>query len=839
MHFLISWLKCKNMSGSGAPDASIIENLKKSLMEYGSELVKPYDCTEVLTERLDKLEHLLSGTPQNYKKLVETFLQPAKEALITRDLIGHSELDVRVSVASCISQIIRITAPDEPYGEGDMKEFFYIANRAFGMFPCMYGRAYSKAVSILHTMSFSESCLMMLDLELHDSILHMFHLFLGGIRTEHPYEVFINMEKIMTMVIHNNVDYDEFSLVLVKTLLNNLRKENQNVAPVSFKLAVNTLKNCSADLKAYLPEAVGSLDVPTEDYAEVVVSLFQEATQKQITDPDTVENVLCPGEAGLTAEVDLCNQIEGNETQNSKNDDNDNENQGMISHSLDDPDKLGKAMHMPQQKPEELPIGRKRIRRPSSLKKADEGYDPFWMLIDWRSMKSHGKINKNTNCPAKSKMSKNLSPKLAGKNISGSISPNPSKMKKETKRHERGSPNKTLEPTSEGVAVVLEDEDQTRDSIVKSRFEKGQGSLLKVSSVKKRRETILSEDLKEDIMSRAEKEQGSLTKASPVKKSRRKAIISDDLKEDIISHSEKGKGSLMKVSPVKKSRRKSIISKNLKEDIMGHSEKGQGSLTNVSHVKKSRRKAIVPEDPKEDIAHSGGKQSHSEKGKGSLTKVSPVKKSRRKPHFSEDLKEDIVSLSEKGQESLKKVSPAKKRRRKTVVSVEPKEDIEHCDGIQSSSEKGQSSLTKISRVKKNRRKSSFSEDLKEDIVILPSQCRPMSSQAKARSAEVCKENLKGSMPRPRKRAASGSVREEVVGCRIKVWWPLDQKFYKGKIMDFYDLTKTHKVTYDDGEIEILDLTSERWELLRDINLSADEEPKIGAESAEPRPSQAQ
>ncbi|XP_042003387.1 uncharacterized protein LOC121752401 isoform X2 [Salvia splendens] len=840
MHFLISWLKCKNMSDAGASDASIVEQLKKSLMEYGSELLKPYDCTEVLTERLDKLEHLLSGTPQKYKKLLETFLQPCKEALITRDLIGHSELDVRVSVASCISQIIRITAPDEPYGEVDMKEFFNIANSAFGRFPCMYGRAYSKAVSILHTMSFSESCLMMLDLELHDSILHMFHLFLGGIRTEHPYEVFINMEKIMTTVIHNNVDYDEFSLVLVKTLLNNLRKENQIVAPVSFKLAGNTLKNCSADLKTYLPEAVESLDAPIEDYAEVVVSLFQDATQKQITDStDTVENVFSPGEAGLTVEVDLCNQIEGNETQNSKNDDNSNENQGMISHSLDDPDKLGKAMHMPQQKPEELPIGRKRIRRPSSLKNADEGYDPFWMLVDWRSMKSGGKKNKNTNCPAKTKMSKNLSPKLAGKNISGSISPKPSKMKKETKRYEGVSPNKTLEPTSEGVAVASEDEDQTRGSIVKSHFGKGHGSLIKVSPVKKRRETILSEDLKEDIpdgiQSRAEKEQGSLTKASPAKKCRRKAIVSDDLKEDIISHSEKEQGSLMKVSPVKKSRRKVIVSKDLKEDIMGHSVKGQGSLTNASHVKKSRRKAIVPEGPKEDIAHSDGKQSHSGKGQGSLTKLSPVKKSRRKPHFSEDLKEDIVhpdgiqSLSEKGQESLKKGSPAKKRRRKTVVSVEPK------DNIESSSEKGQSSLTKMSPGKKNRRKSSFSVDLKEDIATLPSQCRPMSSQAKSRSAEVCKENLKGSMPRPGKRAASETVGGEVIGCRVKVWWPLDQKFYKGKIMDFYDLNKTHKVTYDDGETEILDLTSERWELLRDINLSADEEPKIGAESADPSP----
>ena len=41
--------------------------------------------------------------------------------------------------------------------------------------------------------------------------------------------------------------------------------------------------------------------------------------------------------------------------------------------------------------------------------------------------------------------------------------------------------------------------------------------------------------------------------------------------------------------------------------------------------------------------------------------------------------------------------------------------------------------------------------------ILPSQCRPMSSQAKARSAEVCKENLKGSIPHPRKRSGLLSV----------------------------------------------------------------------------------
>ncbi|XP_057791504.1 sister chromatid cohesion protein PDS5 homolog D-like [Salvia miltiorrhiza] len=403
------------MSGADAPDSSIVEKLKKFLTKYGTELLKPYDFPEELMKRLDKLEHLLSNTLQGHKKLVETFLQPSKEALITDDLMRHSQLDIRVSVASCISQIIRITAPDEPYGEDHMKEFFQIVNSAFERLPCMYGRVYSKAVSILHAMSLSQSCVMMLDLGLYASVGHMFHLFLDGIRTKHPYEVFTSMEKIMTSIIHSNVDNDEFSLVLVKILLNNLRRENQNVAPVSFKLAGNTLKNCSADLKTYVPEAVRSLDVPIEDYAEVVVSLFQDATQRQITDlKDSVENVSCPGEAGLAVEADLCNLIEGNETQNFKNDENHNENQGMVSHCFDDPDKLGKAMHMQQeQKPEELRFERKRIRRPSSLRKAEEGYDPFWMLVDWRSMKSLNKKNKNINCPSKSKISKDSSSKPA------------------------------------------------------------------------------------------------------------------------------------------------------------------------------------------------------------------------------------------------------------------------------------------------------------------------------------------------------------------------------------------------------------------------------------------
>eukprot|EP00249_Psilotum_nudum_P018886 c27003_g1_i1 orf=507-2315(+) len=51
-----------------------------------------------------------------------------------------------------------------------------------------------------------------------------------------------------------------------------------------------------------------------------------------------------------------------------------------------------------------------------------------------------------------------------------------------------------------------------------------------------------------------------------------------------------------------------------------------------------------------------------------------------------------------------------------------------------------------------------------------------------------------------------------VGLRIRVWWPLDQKFYSGKIVGFDPGEGTHQIDYDDGEKETLFMDKETWEL---------------------------
>ena len=52
---------------------------------------------------------------------MQTAVSPAMKALVVKELLNHLDEDVRVVVASCISEITRITAPDAPYDDEQMK----------------------------------------------------------------------------------------------------------------------------------------------------------------------------------------------------------------------------------------------------------------------------------------------------------------------------------------------------------------------------------------------------------------------------------------------------------------------------------------------------------------------------------------------------------------------------------------------------------------------------------------------------------------------------------------------------------------------------------------------
>ena len=73
-----------------------------------------------------KLESLLSNVEQAPSEPVLGALLPPLKALIANEVLRHPDTAVRMSVASCMSEITRITAPDAPYNDDEMRVFIAI-----------------------------------------------------------------------------------------------------------------------------------------------------------------------------------------------------------------------------------------------------------------------------------------------------------------------------------------------------------------------------------------------------------------------------------------------------------------------------------------------------------------------------------------------------------------------------------------------------------------------------------------------------------------------------------------------------------------------------------------
>lgn len=48
-----------------------------------------------------------------------------------------------------------------------------------------------------------------------------------------------------------------------------------------------------------------------------------------------------------------------------------------------------------------------------------------------------------------------------------------------------------------------------------------------------------------------------------------------------------------------------------------------------------------------------------------------------------------------------------------------------------------------------------------------------------------------------------------VGDEVQVWWPLDRKYYSGRVEAVIEGGR-HRIAYEDGDVEDLVLASEQW-----------------------------
>ncbi|CAI9772937.1 unnamed protein product [Fraxinus pennsylvanica] len=214
--------------------------MEDELAAAGNRLLQPLDSVDELLPLLDQTEVNLSKVEQSPSRTMQTALSSLMKALVADELLKHSDIDVKVAVASCINEITRITAPEAPYDDEKMKDIFQLIVSSFEHLYDKSSRSYAKRAMILETVSKVRSCVIMLDLECDQMITEMFQHFFKAIRDYHPENIFSSMESIMTLILEESED---ISPELLTVLLASVKRNSEELLPVAMNLGERVFEN--------------------------------------------------------------------------------------------------------------------------------------------------------------------------------------------------------------------------------------------------------------------------------------------------------------------------------------------------------------------------------------------------------------------------------------------------------------------------------------------------------------------------------------------------------------------------------------------------------------------
>ncbi|CAI9290862.1 unnamed protein product [Lactuca saligna] len=708
--------------------ASTEAELEQQLKEAGKQLSHPPDSVDGLLPVLDQVEKLLSKVDQSPKKSMLDALKPSMRALIQDSLLGHSDVDVKVAVASCISEITRITAPDAPYNDDQMRDVFQLIVSSFEDLSDQSSRSYNKRSSILETVSKVRSCVIMLDLECDELIVEMFEHFLRSVRDYHLESIYSSMENIMVLVLEES---EEVSVEMLKPILASVKKNSEGVLPIARKLGEGVILKSAAKLKPYLMPAVISLGDTLDMYTQVVASV-------------------CEG-TPATIEHDDENASGANESKSTKG-------------SLDD-----------AQQADESKLTTASSDHTDQVVKEDTCHDDEDPTLD-RSPKSV------------------MSNGVKG-DEEASVDQEPSKKPQEDKNEQK---------------LDLDDGDESDADVAKPESKPEQTS----KSTRTKSDTTVNS--------------GEPSDSSHVEETEKDENAPESKAENVSSPSPSQSDSLPDESQVKRpvrSKKKQPLQKdeNAPENATSPSKSGSPKKTG-----RAKNKAVAAKVPAAAIDESedGGAASDSDDDN------KPLKKADKKVDAGSSGAKPSKPAGKKGKQSGKKMdvgesgAKSSKQGKKVDESVNVKQSVKKGEEDSDSDAKP----LKLS-VKKGEKSKNVEEDEESDSDSKPlkvsSAAKKEKEQTKSLSGddEMEESSPKGTPGNSSKRKRN-TVKDKVkydkslVGLKVKVWWPEDKTYYEGVIESFDSAKKKHKVSYVDGDEEILNLKTQKWEILE----QRDEEP---------------
>ncbi|KAL0726535.1 hypothetical protein Bca4012_022628 [Brassica carinata] len=716
------------------------KEIENQILEAGEKLIDPPSSLDELLPLLDKIFTCLLDVEQSPPASMQNALSPLMTALVDGKLVKHSDTDVKVAVAACISEITRITAPDAPYDDDQMKEVFKLIVSSFENLDDNSSRSYSKRTSILETVAKVRSCVVMLDLECDSLLIEMFQNFLKAVRDHHTGNLFSSMENIMTLVLEES---EEIPTKMLLPILHYVRKDDE-VSQVSRRLAEQVLSKCASKLKNYLTEAVKSSGVSLDKYSKIVASIC-EGTFSALQQDQLVENEKEDSQGHLTKEAEVEDKQEAEAISTPERTDP----------PKDESSKSGVSNGIAQQNDSSVDTESAKTLDDTNAKDEPEQLD------------------------------------------------NPS--------------NTGLDNTSEEKPAV---EHQTQ--------EKEPSSVKQVDSSK-------SSDIKEETEPEALVESKDVQSLPPDDSSVNAAASENDKETSVQAlPSKTSADETASVSSPSKAdeeiQPKTTSNEKKKESSTKEAKPSADETANVSSP--SKAEDLVEEIQPKTTANQKKKESSTKEAKPSAASATEEASEETKPSEAKTTKKSgkKVASSSKAKST---VSPSKKSTTETKAAKQSEKKAVESDNVQ------ESSKPKVEKKKTGRGKAmddTSSVDSEKPAVSSGKSASKSKKEVKQPKEESPNASSKRKRSLGKEKAADLQNPDgNIVGSRVRVWWPIDKAYYKGVVNSYDSAKKRHLVIYDDGDQEILNLKKQKWHFLDESETEGEEDQTGHEEEASTEP----
>ncbi|XP_043809611.1 sister chromatid cohesion protein PDS5 homolog A isoform X1 [Manihot esculenta] len=245
-------------------------------------LVKSLRQAATALSQIEQPSSSLASKKMEVMKKLENAIQPLSKSIIKRGLLRHSDKDVKLLVAICVSEIFRILAPEPPFEDRYLRDVFKLILSMFAELADITSPYFSRRVKILETVARCKCCVIMLDIDCNDLVIDMFNIFFSVVRENHQRSLINDIMSIMTHILN-----EEASKPLSDVILRNLIKEGMAESPAASKLAISVIESCAEKLEPFVCGFLTSCSLDRdavenelkEFYHEILFKVFQCAPQ--------------------------------------------------------------------------------------------------------------------------------------------------------------------------------------------------------------------------------------------------------------------------------------------------------------------------------------------------------------------------------------------------------------------------------------------------------------------------------------------------------------------------------------------------------------------------------